>query len=83
MKTLFIDGPARGELRDIGLHSTEVVLERTSVLTEPTEWVYHVHHFRLLNRVIRIASIQLDIQKIKDNDVFEMIASDKAKDAAE
>ena len=82
MKTLLIDGPARGELRDIERYSTKV-LERTSVLTEPTEWVYHVHHFRLLNRVIRIASIQLDIQKIKDNDVFEMIASDKAKDAAE
>jgi hypothetical protein len=44
---------------------------------------YHVHKFILCGRMLSIASVHVLMEDISQQDAFEYIASDKAKDAAE
>jgi hypothetical protein len=48
---------------------------------EPT--TYHVHKFLIAGRLINLASIELISENVSLPDVFELIVSDKAKEAAD
>lgn len=93
-KTLFIDGPWRGRMQDIG--GTAVGYEKMpeidltagwssdQELPEPQTGVYYVHRFALFGRVVRIASVKVMPDPEAANDLFwDLLASDQAKEVLE
>jgi hypothetical protein len=74
MNVLCIDGPARGEIRTVkSAHSIEVRTEGKGLS------FYTVHHFVILNRVIRVASVYEKIDDILLDTAFDLITSDLAR----
>lgn len=79
-KALFVDGPARGEVREVTGHRAQVLV-RSLLAPEPRELVYHIHHFVILGRTLRIASLELDAANIPPFGLLDLVLSDKAKEA--
>jgi hypothetical protein len=74
MNVLCIDGPARGEIHEVkSAHSIEVRKEGVGLS------FYTVHHFVILNRVIRVASVYEKIDDILLDTAFDLITSDLAR----
>jgi hypothetical protein len=72
MKVLCIDGPYAGKIHDSrGSHRVYAI----SSPSGPHELLYYIHHFVLLNRTIRLASIHPAVEDINLNEVYELIAS--------
>lgn len=81
MKVLVVDGPARGQIRDVKSLEFVAVDSSFANLGNIQETTYHVHRFYVAGQMINLASTSLLIDSIKDRDVFEQIVSDKAKEA--
>ena len=82
MKVLVIDGPARGQIYDARSHRFLAVDSSFDNLGDIKEVVYHVHKFIIVGRMIRLASTSAMSDEISDENVFELIMSDKAKEVA-
>jgi hypothetical protein len=78
---LVIDGPAQGKVYAIKGHRFSVPGEVRVNATMP-QITYHIHKFYLLGRFLRVASVHLNSDDIDLKDAFDLIASDKAKEAA-
>ena len=87
MKVLIIDGPARGQvfytegIRFIavgGIPIGNVVGKAQEEMYSQT--VYHVHKYVVAGRMLRLASVSALSEGISDDDVFDLIISDKAKE---
>lgn len=87
---LVVDGPARGTVREVEGHRFTVIDVPPIQVNPPppmdtismNQVMYHVHKLFVLGRLIRVASVQSMAEWISDDDVFEHVVSDKAKDAA-
>jgi hypothetical protein len=79
MIALFVDGPASGSVRDIGATDAELLV--STDLGPIHRAIYHIHHFGLVNRTIRVASIHPIVEDINLDDAFALIVSDLAKEA--
>jgi hypothetical protein len=60
-----------------------LVLGPLSALQEVEPTMYHVHKLLIVGRLINVASIELISGNISMPDVFELVVSDKAKEAAD
>jgi hypothetical protein len=81
MMVLLIDGPERGNV--IEMKRSHIVLPTFAGGNDTVDTTtYHAHQFRLLNRVLHVASIHLLTEGIDPDNLFDLIASDKAKMAA-
>ena len=85
-KVIVVDGPSRGEVYETDAHrflAMDTRPDATTILgTIIKEVTYHVHRYLFLGRMLRLASVEYDSNKISELDLFEVLASDKAKDAA-
>jgi hypothetical protein len=87
---LVVDGPARGTVREVKGHRFTVIDTPPIQVNPPppmdtismNQVMYHVHKLFVFGRFIRVASVQSLAEWISEDDVFEQIASDKAKDAS-
>jgi hypothetical protein len=82
-KVIVVDGPARGQVLETDQHRF-LALDDPMLGPGPEtirQVTYHVHKFLLLGRMLRIASTRLMSEQISNVDLFEALASDKAKDA--
>jgi hypothetical protein len=74
MNVLCIDGPARGEIREVEpSHNIQIRTEGKGLS------FYTVHHFVILNRVIRVASVYEKVDDIFLDTAFDLITSDLAR----
>lgn len=96
MRIPFVDGFAKGETfpgEDCGMTicmarprelSVEDMTEGFDPYADPfDEVIYYVHRFAFFNRAIRVASIHPVGAAILHEDLFDVLASDKAKAAVE
>jgi hypothetical protein len=78
MKVLIVDGPARGEVREINKgHRFTVAVPGVDHYRQVD---YHIHQYQFMDRILLLASVYLIPDQISTDSVFEAIASDKAKD---
>ena len=82
---LIVDGPCRGQIWPT--KNYRFLVPGTGGYLRPEQEVepttYHVHKFLIAGRLINLASIELISENVSLPDVFELIASDKAKEAAD
>jgi hypothetical protein len=83
MKALAIDGPSCGQIVDAKSHTFLAVISPVNINEGMRQVTYHVHRFAIAHHIVRIASVQMDIEEISDLDVFNALVSDKAKEAVE
>jgi hypothetical protein len=89
MKVLFIDGPLCGETREILSENPYIVQVRPANVTvvdhlSETEYkpvTYHMHRFIICGRMLMLGSVHLLADDIDEDATFELIVSDKAKEA--
>jgi hypothetical protein len=85
MIAVFVDGPAKGSIRDIGATDSALLIGQDGGGSgggpEIVRAIYHIHHFQLSGHGIRVASLHSDVDDVRPDDVFEVIASDLAKEA--
>lgn len=81
MKVLCVDGPARGNVHDIE-GNTGALFRIPSVVSPGHIVVYYVHNFQIAGMMMRIASVHLMSDDIRPYDVFDLVVSDLAKQAA-
>jgi len=83
--TLFIDGPARGQIHDItGIRVVAYDVIDTGIheLDRPIDlhqMAYHVHQYKIFGKVIHIASRFSHAEDINMNAAYDLILSDAAK----
>jgi hypothetical protein len=90
VKVLFIDGPARGSVREVPGRSYIALvanLELTPVGSSNAvnyeQVVYHVHRFAICGRMLRLASTHSVPEELDANAAYDLIVSDAAKECAE
>jgi hypothetical protein len=84
---LFVDGPLRGELREID-HAPIVhrLTPPDGPLSDPSGeliFQYTIHRYRLCTHTIRLGSIHGDVGSVSPEDIWDVIASVGARMAAE
>jgi hypothetical protein len=79
---LIVDGPCRGQVMPQKGYRF-LATGPLSALQEIEPTTYHVHKFLIAGRLINLASIELISENVSLPDVFELIVSDKAKEAAD
>jgi hypothetical protein len=87
---IVIDGPSRGQV----VTARGQTHRFTAVAGVPSDTasadlyagietvVYYVHIYAMMGRLLRVASVRPVLEEIREADLFETLASDKAKDAA-
>jgi hypothetical protein len=80
MMVLLVDGPERGNV--IEMKDNHIVLPTFAGHDDIQNTIYHAHQSQLLGKVLRVASIHLIANNIDPDNLFDLIASDKAKIAA-
>ena len=75
MNVLCVDGPARGEVRDVEPAREIEVRNEEGVLS-----LYKIHDFTVLNHILRIASVYAKVDELLLDATFDLIASDLARE---
>lgn len=90
MKALFLDGPAAGEIREIGPDTRNAYILPASLLSPlasgipellpPRQVTYYRHSFSIMGAWFCVMSVYLDPEKAASEEVMLMMISDKMKE---
>jgi hypothetical protein len=86
MVILFVDGPARGTVRDIPSSPYIMLAIKPENIPNAVDFeqiVYHVHKFIICGRMLRLASTHTLVDDIDESAVYDLIVSDVAKECAD
>lgn len=83
IKALFIGGPLNGQVLPVisNRYAYQVFPQNSDISAESEIFTYSIEHFAIMNRTITLGCLT-DRSEINEDNLFELLVSDKAKEAS-